>query len=84
VARDFKKTDPIFEANILVEYGPVELGGKTYICPVKGIALSVTLEIQHGLGGQESEDFPPLQTSLNDVVFEQYHLFSASSHVLPG
>ncbi len=84
VAGGFKKTDPIFEANILVEYGPVELGGKTYICPLKGIALSMTLEIKAGLGGQESEDFPPLQTSLNDVVFEQYHLYSASSHVLPG
>jgi hypothetical protein len=82
-ATGLKNTDPIVKANIVVEYGPVELGGKTYICPLKGIALSLASEIQPLLGGRE-EDFPPLQTSLNNVVFEQYHLYSASSHVLPG
>jgi len=82
-ATGLKKTDPIVKANILVQYGPVELGGRTYICPLKGIALSLASEVQPLLGGQV-EDFPPLQTSLNDVVFEQYHLYRADSHVLPG
>ena len=71
------------KANIVVEYGAVELGGRTYICPLKGIALSLASERQPLLGAQE-EDFPPLQTSLNDVAFEQYHLFRADSHVVPG
>jgi hypothetical protein len=82
-ATGLKKTDPIVKANILVQYGPVELGGRTYICPLKGIALSLASEVQPLLGAPE-EDFPPLQTSLNDVVFEQYHLYRADSHVLPG
>jgi hypothetical protein len=78
-----KKTDPIVKANIVVEYAPVELGGRTYICPVKGIALSLASEVQPGFGGTE-EDFPPLQTSLNDVAFEQYHLYHATSRILPA
>jgi hypothetical protein len=82
-ATGLKKTDPIVKANIMVEYGPVELGGRTYICPLKGIALSLASEVPLSLGARE-EDFPPLQTSLNDVVFEQYHLYHADSHVLPG
>ncbi len=82
-ATGLKSTDPIVKANIVVEYGPVELGGRTYICPLKGIALSLASEAQPLLGGRQ-EDFPPLQTSLNDVVFEQYHLYRADSHVLPG
>jgi hypothetical protein len=82
-ATGLKSTDPIVKANIMVTYGPVELGGRTYICPLKGIALSLASEVQPVLGGRE-EDFPPLQTSLNDVVFEQYHLYRADSHVLPG
>lgn len=82
-ATGLKRPDPIVKANIVVEYGPVELGGRTYICPVKGIALSLASERRPLLGGRE-EDFPPLQTSLNDVVFEQYHLYRASSHVVPG
>jgi hypothetical protein len=82
-ATGLKRPDPIVKANIVVEYGPVELGGRTYICPVKGIALSLASETRPLLGGRE-EDFPPLQTSLNDVTFEQYHLYRASSHVVPG
>ena len=82
-ATGLKRPDPIVKANIVVEYGPVELGGRTYICPVKGIAVSLASETRPLFGGRE-EDFPPLQTSLNDVVFEQYHLYRASSHVLPG
>jgi hypothetical protein len=54
-------------AEILVEYGPVELGGITYFCPLKGIALSEG----------------PQELWLNDVVFEQYHLFRSNMHILP-
>ena len=60
--------DALLRADILVEYGPVELGGKTYICPVRGVAISRTLMWQW----------------LNDVVFDQYHLYRASARVLPG
>jgi VWFA-related protein len=35
---DLKPSYPIAVADILVEYGPVEIGGKTYICPVKSVA----------------------------------------------
>jgi hypothetical protein len=82
-ATGLKRPDPIVKTNIVVEYGPVELGGRTYICPLKGIALSLASEARPLLGGRE-EDFPPLQTSLNEVVFEQYHLYRASSNVLSG
>lgn len=55
-------------ADIEVDYGPVNLGGKTFICPLKGVALS-----------QASR-----QIWLNEVVFGQYHLFSGETRVLPG
>ncbi len=82
-ATGLKKTDPIVRANIQVEYGPVVLGGRTYICPLKGIAISLASEIQPSHGGAQ-EGFSPLQTSLNDVVFEQYHLYHASSRIVPA
>ena len=59
---------PLLKADIVVEYGPVELGGKTYICPLKGIALSATWN----------------RWWLNDVAFEQYHLYQANAQLLPG
>jgi VWFA-related protein len=74
-----KPENPIVRANIVVEYGPVELGGRTYICPVKGIALSLAREVTNRFSDQ-----PPWQVSLNDVVFQQYHLYGASTRLLTG
>jgi hypothetical protein len=60
--------DPFRVADIVVEYGAVELGGKTYICPLKGVAL---------WQGPEA-------VWLNDVEFRQYRLFRTSTRMLPG
>ena len=59
---------PLLRADIVVEYGPVELGGKTYICPLKSVALSAKWN----------------RWWLNDVAFEQYHLYQANAQLLPG
>ncbi len=38
---DMAKDDPVTKSELMVEYGPVELGGKSYYCPVKSISVSV-------------------------------------------
>jgi hypothetical protein len=73
ILRLILKADPDAEdqtsvSDIEVDYGPVDLGGQSYLCPIKSIALS--------------EQFG--QVSLNDVVFEDYHLFHGEVKVLPG
>jgi VWFA-related protein len=40
VEADLAPGNPIGRASILVEYGPVEIGGRTYFCPVRSIALA--------------------------------------------
>jgi hypothetical protein len=57
---------PFRKADFLIEYGPVELGGKTYTCPVKAVALYME----------------PKLWMLDDIVFEQYHLYRASAKML--
>ena len=37
---DLEKGAEIAEAELMVEYGPVELGGKRYFCPVRSISVS--------------------------------------------
>jgi hypothetical protein len=66
---DPKPGDPFTAADIFVEYGPVEIGGKTYLCPVRSGAYSV--------GGWRE-----VGTWLNEVVFDQYHVFRAEAHVV--
>jgi hypothetical protein len=78
---DTKPTDPLIEANILIEYGPIVLDGKTYICPVRGVAVSVGSGIR--FVSQQGQPLPRLlETSLNDVAFERYHLFHADARIL--
>ncbi len=66
---DVKKTDPLVRADMLVEYGPVEIGGKLYLCPRESVAYSV--------GGWSG-----LGTWLNAVSFEQYHVFRSETRIL--
>ncbi len=72
---------------IEVEYGQVSIGGKPYFLPVK----SVTSSLGHylfirGAGGVESCSWLAVtrafQTSLNDVAFENYHVFRTDARVL--
>ena len=37
---DLAPGNPIEHASILVEYGPEDIAGKTYICPLRGVALA--------------------------------------------
>jgi VWFA-related protein len=74
-------------SGIEVEYGQVSIGGKPYFLPIK----SVTSSLGHylfirGAGGVESCSWLAVtrafQTSLNDVVFENYHVFRTDARVL--
>lgn len=88
VQADLKPTDLITRANILVEYGPIELGGKSYICPLRSVAVLVD---KVGAGSAEQEVYGPAfsgetptpHTQVDEVTFTQYHLFRAESRILP-
>jgi len=76
----------ILEGDILVEYGPVEIGGKMYTCPLRSVSVSLTMA---GLASGTGSYGPVLvrskeATLLNDVVFEDYHLFRSDSRILTG
>lgn len=81
---ELKPGDSVTEADILVEYGPVEIGGKTYICPVKSVNLvrfPVTGAVQSGNTTQYIPGF--LKTQVNDSLYKQYHMFRAEIRILP-
>ncbi len=78
---ELKPSDPVIKGDLMVEYGPVEIGGKTYICPVKSVALSLQHVIY--LTAVSGANLGPPQTRVNDVLFKQYHLFRADVRMLP-
>jgi VWFA-related protein len=83
LAADLKPGEFMIRSGIVVEYGQVEIGGKTYFGPVK----SVTSTLAHSLVTVEGncpglEMNTAVKTSLNDVLFDQYHIFRAETRIL--
>ena len=78
---DLKPTDPLATADIMVQYGPVDLGGSSYICPLKSVSISQADVAKMAV---QKIQFSPghLQTLLNDAAFVQYHLFHADARIL--
>jgi hypothetical protein len=68
------------QIEIMVEYSSVTIGARSYMCPVKGVAISrmpvagVLVDAKHAA---------PLQTRLNDITFRNYHLFRTEAKILP-
>jgi hypothetical protein len=60
--------------DVFVEYGAVEIGGKSYICPVRSISLLVEYASANHNG------LP--QRLLNDAVFRQYRRFGSEVRML--
>jgi hypothetical protein len=75
---------PILQSDIMVEYGPVEIGGKTYTCPVRSVSISMSdMRFMGGAAVLEPDPIPGA-TLLNDVIFDNYHQFRSESRILTG
>jgi hypothetical protein len=66
-------------AAIEVEYAPVTIGGRSYICPVRGVAFS-RLRVWPGTAMDRS--VWPIHAFLNDVAFTHYHEFVAEARIV--
>jgi len=85
VQADLPFGSPILEGDMMVEYGPVEIGGKTYTCPVRSVSISLTMEgLAGGTGSLGRSAQPPQAILLNDVKFDDYHLFRSNLRILTG
>jgi len=79
-----KPDSPVARADILVNYGPVDIGGKTYVCPVKSVSITTAQMVQQTERYAQplANQMQPLKTMLNDVQFEQYQMFRSDARVL--
>jgi hypothetical protein len=76
LSADLQPADIITRADVAIEYGPVELGGKTYICPLRSVALSVSS------AGPAALNVLGV-IALNHTAFEDYHLFRGDMRMVP-
>ena len=81
--------DPISQAQIMVEYEPLKIGGNFYICPRKSVAVSTaTVQVRKEGYCMNADCIPPQtyhpkDTAMNDTVYDDYHVFRSESKILP-
>ncbi len=76
---------PLIRSQVMVEYGPEELGGKTYICPQRSVEISRgRSERQLYEWGMVFSLYSYFETMINDVTFGGYHKFGSEARILPG
>jgi hypothetical protein len=67
---ELSRSSRLSKGNVVVEYGPVEIGTIKYICPVKSISLTVahniTLDSQYRISAEASKAGPP-GAHMNDL-----------------
>lgn len=72
-----KEDDPVTRSAIAVQYGPVVIGGRRYICPLWSIAISdfhnALIEKIDGIGTERH---------LNETEFSEYHKFGSTSRIV--
>ncbi len=76
---DLQETDPVAASGIAVDYGPVQIGGKEYICPIKSVAILTVHNLE-----MKKIDGEGLMTHLNETRFLGYRRFGSTTRVLPA
>ncbi|HKU22146.1 MAG TPA: hypothetical protein VJQ50_14090, partial [Terriglobales bacterium] len=87
VGADLSPGLPLVRSDVVVDYGSVQIGGKTYTCPLKSIAIwrSRTVSIFALTDwGESFRSYGPFATMLSDITFDDYHIFRADSRILTG
>lgn len=77
---------PLDLDEVMIDYGPVKIGGKTYICPVRSVAIARGRSIIQ-LKAEDKGAFlswGPYSTKINDMRFTDYHIFRSELRILPG
>jgi VWFA-related protein len=76
---------PVKGAAMMVEYGPVEIGGKRYICPQRSVVVMRVRTVSTlTVWNQTFDIYAPYEMLLNDIAYKDYHRFGAEARLLSG
>lgn len=76
---------PLSAGGIVVHYGPVDIAGKIYICPLHSVSLWRSLSESTLRDWDESFlTWGPYESTVNDIRYTDYHMFRAKARILPG
>jgi len=75
----------VSKSSLMVEYGAVDIGGESFICPLRSVSLLSAHASQPALGMHPVEIYKgPIKIFLNDAVFERYRRFGSETRIMAG
>ena len=81
---DLKSTTPIARSDLMIEYGPVDIGGKSYICPLRSVSVVRARSVRILVDWDQAfMTYGPFATLMNEISFDHYHMFRSESHLVP-
>ncbi len=79
---EMSATGLVPKAGIAIDYSPVEIGGKTYVCPARSVSVLLA-HIVPPKGMYSRANYQgAAKTFLNDVEFNQYRRFGSETRIL--
>ena len=81
---NFRSVRPVLKTGVIIEYGPVEIGGKTFTCPLRSVVV-MRSRTARGLSvfDERLDLYAPYELLLNDIAYTNYHKFGSESRILP-
>jgi VWFA-related protein len=80
---DMPPNEVVSRNGMMVEYGAVDIGGKSYILPLRGVSLLLAHTKPLPSGAPPAGiTTGPAKTFLNDAVFQQYRRFGSEARIL--
>lgn len=77
IEADLDPSAPVISSQLAVEYGDIEIGGRSYVCPIRSLA-DITLHNYK----MERIDGIGIERHLNEIQYLDYHKFGSSSRML--
>jgi hypothetical protein len=82
LAADSKSGDPITHVTSSIEYGPVRIGDRVYVCPLRSVA-SMTVEANACGRHKGAKRLAEPEVMMNRTVFSNYHRLGSTITVVP-
>ena len=98
IEAELSRSDPLSLAETMVEYGPVTIGDRQFICPLRSLAVSVeeawmaasgnAQMAMNGVGDNTLWESPLSKTGkgtillINETKFTDYHRFGSTARVI--
>lgn len=82
---DFPGFVPGDQSSLMVSYGPVAIGGRSWILPVRSVSIARVRALEDLAEWNVGfHTWGPFETRINDFTFSHYHKYQGSARILPG